>query len=222
MAHGTRAAPQALLIDLDGVVRVFDRGVAQSVEREFGLPDGALQESASSWARLRHAIVGDESHQSWLDSIVLDLADAAGGTLAVLDTKSGKVWALARAAVDQWRAYRGDVVPEVLDFVREVRARGVPVALAANATSQLDADLDKLSLTGEFDAVVNSSAIRAHKPTAAFFAAACAAVGAAPPRCLFVDDEDRHVRGARAAGLSAYRWTGPADLQYLRAALTSS
>ena len=210
MAHGTRAAPQALLIDLDGVVRVFDRGVAQSVEREFGLPDGALQESASSWARLRHAIVGDESHQSWLDSIVLDLADAAGGTDR------------ARAAVDQWRAYRGDVVPEVLDFVREVRARGVPVALAANATSQLDADLDKLSLTGEFDAVVNSSAIRAHKPTAAFFAAACAAVGAAPPRCLFVDDEDRHVRGARAAGLSAYRWTGPADLQYLRAALTSS
>jgi putative hydrolase of the HAD superfamily len=180
------------------------------VEREFGLPDGALQESASSWARLRPAIVGDESHQSWLDSIVLDLADAAGGTDR------------ARAAVDQWRAYRGDVVPEVLDFVREVRARGVPVALAANATSQLDADLDKLSLTGEFDAVVNSSAIRAHKPTAAFFAAACAAVGAAPPRCLFVDDEDRHVRGARAAGLSAYRWTGPADLQYLRAALTSS
>ena len=210
MAHGTRAAPQALLIDLDGVVRVFDRGVAQSVEREFGLPDGALQESASSWARLRHAIVGDESHQSWLDSIVLDLADAVGGTDR------------ARAAVDQWRAYRGDVVPEVLDFVRQVRARGVPVALAANATSQLDADLDKLSLTGEFDAVVNSSAIRAHKPTAGFFTAACAAVGAAPPRCLFVDDEDRHVRGARAAGLSAYRWTGPADLQYLRAALTSS
>jgi putative hydrolase of the HAD superfamily len=210
VAHGTRAAPQALLIDLDGVVRVFDRGVAHSVEREFGLPDGALQESASSWTRLRPAIVGDESHQSWLDSIVLDLADAAGGTDR------------ARAAVDQWRAYRGDVVPEVLDFVREVRARGVPVALAANATSQLDADLDKLSLTGEFDAVVNSSAIGAHKPTAGFFAAACAAVGAAPPRCLFVDDEDRHVRGARAAGLSAYRWTGPADLQYLRAALTSS
>jgi putative hydrolase of the HAD superfamily len=210
VAHGTRAAPQALLIDLDGVVRVFDRGVAQSVEREFGLPDGALQESASSWARLRPAILGDESHQSWLDSIVLDLADAAGG----MDR--------ARAAVDQWRAYRGDVVPEVLDFVREMRARGVPVGLAANATSQLDADLDKLSLIGEFDAVVNSSAIRAHMPTVGFFTAACAAVGAAPSRCLFVDDEDRHVRGARAVGLSAYRWAGPADLQYLRAALTSS
>jgi putative hydrolase of the HAD superfamily len=210
VAHGKRAAPQALLIDLDGVVRVFDPGVAQSVEREFGLSDGALRGSASSWARLRPAIVGDESHQSWLDSIVMDLADAAGGADRAL------------AAVDQWRAYRGDVVPEVHDFVREMRARGVPVGLTANATSQLDADLDKLGLTGEFDAVVNSSAIRAHKPTGEFFTAACAAVGAAPSRCLFVDDEDRHVRGARAAGLSAYRWTGPADLQYLRAALTSS
>ena len=40
-----------------------------------------------------------------------------------------------------------------------------------------------------------------------------------PERCLFVDDQERNVRGARAAGLSAYRWNGPADLPYLRAAL---
>jgi putative hydrolase of the HAD superfamily len=210
VARGTRATPEALLIDLDGVVRVFDPRVTESVERDFGLPDGALVRSSSSWARLRPAIVGDESHEVWLDSIVLDLTDAAGGANR------------AMAAVDQWQAYRGDVVPEVLDFVREMRARGVPVGLAANATSQLDADLHKLSLSGEFDAVVNSFAIHAHKPTGEFFTAACAAVGTAPSRCLFVDDEDRHVRGARAVALSAYRWTGPADLPYLRAALTRS
>jgi putative hydrolase of the HAD superfamily len=108
----------------------------------------------------------------------------------------------------------------VLDFVRQLRADGVPVGLATNATSLLDADLDSLGITDEFDAVINSSAIHAHKPTGEFFTAACAAVGKAPSRCLFVDDEDRHVRGARAAGLSAHRWTGPADLPYLRAALT--
>jgi putative hydrolase of the HAD superfamily len=36
---------------------------------------------------------------------------------------------------------------------------------------------------------------------------------------LFVDDEDRNVRGAREAGLAAFRWTGPMDLPYVRAAL---
>jgi putative hydrolase of the HAD superfamily len=36
---------------------------------------------------------------------------------------------------------------------------------------------------------------------------------------LFVDDEDRNVRAARAAKLLAYRWTGPAGLPYVRGAL---
>jgi len=36
---------------------------------------------------------------------------------------------------------------------------------------------------------------------------------------LFVDDDDRVVRGARAAGLSAYRWAGPEHLSYLRKVL---
>ena len=40
-----------------------------------------------------------------------------------------------------------------------------------------------------------------------------------PARVLFVDDTDRHVRGARVTGLAAYRWNGAADLPYLRAAL---
>jgi putative hydrolase of the HAD superfamily len=67
--------------------------------------------------------------------------------------------------------------------------------------------------------VVNSSVIGFAKPTPSYFAAACAALDVPPRLCLFVDDSDRFVRGARAAGLSAHRWTGPADLPYLRAAL---
>ena len=67
--------------------------------------------------------------------------------------------------------------------------------------------------------MVNSSVLGTHKPTPEYFAAACAAVGTPPGRCLFVDDSDRNVRAARVAGLSAYRWNGVKDLPYLRAAL---
>jgi putative hydrolase of the HAD superfamily len=108
----------------------------------------------------------------------------------------------------------------VLALVREVRAGGIPVGLATNATDALDADLADLGLLDEFDVVVNSSVLGAHKPTKEYFVEACRAVGAAPARTLFVDDDDRSVGGARAAGLSAYRWDGPAGLPYLRAALT--
>jgi len=103
--------------------------------------------------------------------------------------------------------------------VREVRAAGIPVALATNATDHLDAELVAQGIAREVDAVVNSSAIGTHKPAPEYFAAACAAVGTPPNRCLFVDDVDRNVHAARAAGLSAYRWNGVKDLPYLRGAL---
>lgn len=198
---------EALLLDLDGVVRVFDPSVGASVERRYGLPEGAIAASALAWSRLRPAIAGEVSHSAWLESIVDDLTAAAGEPGA------------ARAAVEEWHAYRGEVVPEVLAFVRDTRTAGVPVGLASNATSELDADLDRLGLAGEFDVVINSSAIGTHKPTREFFAMACVALRTPAERCLFVDDTDRHVRGARVAGLPAYRWNGPEDLRYLRAAL---
>ena len=107
----------------------------------------------------------------------------------------------------------------MLAFVREVRAAGRPVGLATNATDRLRGDLDALGLAGEFDAVVSSSELEVHKPAPEYFERACAALGLEPHWVLFVDDDDRAVRGARAAGMPAYRWSGRRDFAYLRAAL---
>ncbi|HEX6501259.1 MAG TPA: HAD-IA family hydrolase [Micromonosporaceae bacterium] len=113
----------------------------------------------------------------------------------------------------------GEVVPEVLDLVREVRAAGHPVALTPNSGEGLAEHLAQLGLTEEFDSVVTSAGPGVYKPSREFFAAVCLAVATPPERCLFVDDQYRNVQGARAAGLSAYRWNGPQDVPYLRAAL---
>jgi putative hydrolase of the HAD superfamily len=202
-----RDRPEALLLDLDGVLRRFDVDLPSAIERRHELPTGSLLASAFAWSLIRPALVGAETHAAWLESIVADLAPSAGGPQRV------------RFAVEEWQADRGAVAPEVLSLVRDVRAAGMPVGLATNATDQLDADLEKLGLTGEFDVVINSSVIGVPKPSREFFATACAAVHQPPQRCLFIDDDDRHVRGARVAGLLAYRWNGPLDLPYLRAAL---
>jgi putative hydrolase of the HAD superfamily len=126
----------------------------------------------------------------------------------------------ARSLLVEGDTYRGAVVPEVLAFVRSVRHGGVRVVLATNATDDLDLDLAALGLAGEFDAVANSSALGVYKPTREYFEAACALADTPPERCLLLDDDDRNVRGARAAGLSALRFSGLVDLEYARAALS--
>ncbi len=113
----------------------------------------------------------------------------------------------------------GLVVAPVVDLIRSLRAHERPVGLAVNTTSTLDDDLRRLSLVDEFDEVVTSADVGTHRPTKEFFEAACRALRTPPPACLYVDDEDRNIRAARVAGLSAYRWNGVADLPYLRAAL---
>ena len=104
------------------------------------------------------------------------------------------------------------VAAETAELVRELRAVGRAVGLAGSP-----AEVD--GAANGFDVVVDSSAAGAAKPSREFFAAACLALGQPAARCLFVDPEDRNVRGARAAGLLAYRWSGPDGIRYLRAAL---
>ncbi|GAA0366368.1 MULTISPECIES: HAD-IA family hydrolase [Micromonospora] len=204
-----RERATALLVDFDGVLRRWDPAVAAEVEREYGLSTGVLGEIATSWGLLQPVLTGRLSHAEWMSSV----ADAL--TPSVGDPER------ARAAVEQWQRYRGEVDPQVLSFIREVRAAGIRVGLGTNATDLLDADLAALDLTDELDVVVNSSAIGVHKPAKEYFQAACVALETPPDRVLFVDDEDRAINGARVAGLSAYRWNGPDDLRYLRAALAS-
>jgi putative hydrolase of the HAD superfamily len=203
-----RRRPHALLIDLDDVVRWYDPAVNAAVEARYGLAPGTVLPVALEHDLVHPAVTGRVSRAGWLDATAQALADRG-----LLDA------AAAGDLMRDWGVYRGEVVPAALNFVREVRAAGRPVALTTNATDELDADLVALGLAGEFDAVVNSSAVGVAKPAPGYFTAACAAVGTPPERCLFVDDNDRYVRGARAAGLSAFRWNGPGDLPYLRAAL---
>jgi putative hydrolase of the HAD superfamily len=194
-----RPRADALLVDLDGVLRRWDPAVQSAAEERHGLAPGTILRTAMEWPRVQPAITGRISHDEWM-----------AGVAAALD---------APDAVKEWEQYRGEVDAEVLGLVRAAREAGRPVGIATNATDRLDADLTALGLAGAVDAVLNSSVLGVPKPSPEYFTRACRALRTPAERVLFVDDSDRFVRGARAAGLSAYRWTGPADLPYLRAAL---
>jgi putative hydrolase of the HAD superfamily len=200
----TRQRAQALLIDLDGVLRRWDPAPMIAVEVEYGLKPAALLETAMSWDIYRPAVTGEITDAEWMRLIAARLP---------LDPS------VAAEAVARWQAYRGEPDPDALAFVREVRAAGRKVGLATNATDRLRPDLDALGLTAEVDVVISSWELEVHKPAPEFFARACELIDTPPDRVLFIDDDDRVVRGARAARLSAYRWSGPQHVPYLRKAL---
>ncbi|GGM20159.1 HAD family hydrolase [Dactylosporangium sucinum] len=198
--------PTALLIDFDGVLRTFDVSVNAVIEQRYGLEPGTVLDTALEWDRLLPAITGRITRDQWLATVAEALQERLGSPDQ------------AAALMKEWVVYPGHIRPEVLAFVRDVRAAGLPVCLATNATDDLVNVLATFNLAGEFDAVANSSEIGIHKPTKEYFAAACALVDTPPARCLLVDDTDRMIRGARAAGLTAYRYSDGDDLTYPRRA----
>jgi putative hydrolase of the HAD superfamily len=199
-----RERAQALLIDLDGVLRRWDPAPMIAVEVDYGLKPAALLETSMSWDIYRPAVSGEITDAEWMRLVA--------ERLPIEPEKAAE-------AVARWQSYRGEPDPDVLAFVREVRAGGRKVGLATNATDRLRPDLDALGLTDEVDVVISSWEQKVHKPAPEFFQRACELIGFAPKHVLFVDDDDRAVRGARVAGLPAYRWSGPEHVAYLRKAL---
>jgi putative hydrolase of the HAD superfamily len=197
---GMREPAKALLIDFGGVLRRYDQTLSTAIEARYGLEHGSLLAAGLEWPRYQPAMTGLWTRQEWLDSI----AAATGAP---------------PEALAEWDAYRGYLDGEALTFVRDVRAAGVPVALCANATSDLDRDLAVHGLLEEFDVVVSSAAIGTCKPAANFYRAACLAVKTVYRYCLFVDDSHHNVEAARRLGIAAFRWSGSADIPYLKAAL---
>ena len=58
-----------------------------------------------------------------------------------------------------------------------------------------------------------------HKPAPEFYTKAADMLGQEPPWVMFVDDDDRAIRAARAAKMPALRWSARRDFGYLRPSL---
>ncbi|GAA2664697.1 MULTISPECIES: HAD-IA family hydrolase [Actinosynnema] len=179
------SAPGLLLLDLDGVLRRF--GPDAPVEDAHGLPRGLLDEVARSV--VGPALVGAETDARWREAVV--------GALVARGV-DGEV---AASAVTAWSGV-GEVVPEALELVRAVRGR-CRVALLANATDRVGADLAALGLDREVDAVVTSARVGVAKPDPEAFRRALRVLQHSASGTLFCDDSAVNVAGARSAGLDA-------------------
>src|SRR3954452_9815013 len=166
---------EALILDMDGVVRHWDVGHYSSTVQSFGLSREQFSAVAFDDELLGSAMIGEISAEQWADEIGRRLGDRHGcDPVAVAAAFAALGW-----SIDE----------EVVALVERVRAAGrARVALFSNASTRLEADLETCGLSDAFDVVFNSARLRLAKPGPAAFRAVANALDTIPERCLFVDD----------------------------------
>lgn len=178
----------AVIVDLDGVIRHWDNDGIPTAEVDLGLPMGSISAVAFEPARLARAMRGELTAEEWYAEI--------GRVVATAHGVDAEAVAAAFAEIG-WR-----IDESVLDLMGEIRRiTEIPVVLLSNASTRLVEDLLVSGIASSFDAIVSSADIGVAKPDAKAFLAAAEAAGVDPERCLLIDDTSVNVAGARALGM---------------------
>ncbi|OIJ63798.1 HAD family hydrolase [Streptomyces mangrovisoli] len=199
-ATGGRAPFDAVLCDVDNVIRTFDPAPLAALERAAGVAEGTTAKIAFAEETGLPALLGRITPQEWVASI------AAG--LSGLCEDDTAAWELGSALLES--PFHAD--DAVVGLLRRARIR-VPLVLVSNATLGLEADLDSMGLDDLADHVVNSARVGLVKPDPRILELAAGLAGTVPERCLFVDDTPENVAAATALGMRAVHYTGPGDLE---------
>ena len=194
---------QALIVDLDGVIRHWDTEHFVETAESFGLRAEELAAIAFEKELLDAGMTGTLSFEDWADLIGHRIAAQHGCDAA--------------AVTQAFKDLRWSVDDEVVALLREVRAASpVKLALFSNASTRLEEDLASRDLHLEFDVVFNSARLGLAKPDPEAFRTVARQLGVPPEVCLFVDDTVVNVEGAREAKMNAEAYV---DVRTLRSLL---
>jgi putative hydrolase of the HAD superfamily len=184
---------QALLMDMDGVIRHWPGHGRTRAEHAVGLPAGAIRRHGYG-EEFTLANLGVYTHEQWLARV---------GTLLVEEYGPQ-----AREAIPVWDDDPGALDDEMVTLLRRVQQGGTPIGLLSNNTTALRRDLDRHGLTDLFTAVVNSAEVQVVKPSPLIYRIALDELNALAEDVLFVDDKLTNVVAARHVGLRAEQFTG--------------
>ena len=96
----------------------------------------------------------------------------------------------------------GDILPGAIEFAEEARKSGLKIAIGSSSRNT-PVILEKIGLSGFFDAVADGNDIKKSKPDPEVFLIASRRIGVSPGECLVVEDADAGVEAAKAGGMLA-------------------
>lgn len=190
---------QALLCDVDGVVRFYDHSALTELEHRFGLAAGAVVSHAFEPLLLAELTTGTLTHAAWRKETARRLTDAFGPTVD------------ADVLVEAFAGAPQRIDRRVLDLLGSVRA-DIRVLLVTNGADVTAAELAALGVLDHVDDLVNSADIGTAKPEPAIYSAAAERAGVPMASCLFVDDRKPNVTAAVDLGMSGVHYREFDDL----------
>jgi putative hydrolase of the HAD superfamily len=189
----------AVLCDLDNVIRFYDLTRLARLEQLAGLAEGTTTRVAYAPETDLPLLLGKIGKEQWVESIVRGLVGEVSEPQArELGT------ALAEAP------FRADDV--VVTMLRRIREH-MPLVLVTNATLELESDLASLGLSDLAHHVVSSARVGVAKPDREIYEIAAERAETAVERCLFVDDRLENIEAAVALGMAGLHYREPEDLR---------
>lgn len=105
-------------------------------------------------------------------------------------------------------------IPETVALVDELRAAGYRLYVLSNIIRESYEDLrERLTFWDRFEGIVVSYALKTAKPEPAIYRYLLDHYRLQPEECLFIDDMEANVAGARAVGIPAVRFDSAGDLR---------
>ncbi|MEV7067862.1 HAD-IA family hydrolase [Streptomyces collinus] len=189
----------AVLCDLDNVIRFYDLTRLARLEQLAGLAEGTTTKVAYAPETDLPLLLGKIGKEEWVETIVRGLVGEVSEPRArELGT------ALAEAP------FRAD--DEVVTMLRRIRQH-MPLVLVTNATLELESDLASLGLSDLAHHVVSSARVGVAKPDREIYEIAAGRAQTAVERCLFVDDRLENIEAAVALGMTGVHYREPEDLR---------
>ena len=185
-------SPTALLVDFGGVLTTSVLESFDAFCRAEGLPEGTLARIFAGDPATDHILRAREEGQSdaaqFETEFAAALSEIAGRTVDPTELTSRMITGL-----------RPD--DRMAQAVQALRGYGITAVLVSNSLGKRP--YGGYDLTGLFDEIVVSGDVGLRKPEPAIYALAAEKAGAAPQRCVMIDDFEHNVAGAQAIGMHA-------------------
>jgi HAD superfamily hydrolase (TIGR01509 family) len=191
---------QALVLDMDGVIRHLDIEVAERTSQSIGFHYDELNEVLWNNEPAHELLCGRISRDEWWE-YVQSLDSRLGGISSdfIFDA------VLAKSYINQ----------EVIEFVRSVSQDRV-TGILSNCNEEGKIKIrHNLGENHPFHYILSSSDFGAKKPAPEVYHGMLETIEVRAEHCTFFDDRLANVEGARAVGIQAYLFEGVEQLRKL-------